>query len=134
MKKEDVELTLSHFEEPLFPRKMMTFSSNGQFTVTSKEEIWQSCKEANYIDCCINAYHEHIEYHGIARQPPNFIFIDLDKSHFSKYKDPVKMLDRALGKSMKNISSVFGQWVAARSDTNNNKIQIITTSSQLGLQ
>ena len=113
---EDIVFILSHFEEPLFPRKMMTSSSNGQFTVTSKEEILQSCKEANYIDCRINAYPEYAEYRGIARQPPNFIFIDLDKSHFSRYRDPVKMLDRALDKALKNISSVFGQRVPASSD------------------
>ena len=111
-----MDFILSHFEEPLFPRKMMTSASNGQFTVTSKEEIWQRCKEANYIDCRINAYPEHVEYQGIARQPPNVVFIDIDKSHFSRYKDPVKMLDRALDKALKNISSVFGQGVAASSD------------------
>ena len=112
---EDIDFILSHFEKPLFPRKMMNLSSNGQFTVTSKEEILQRCKEASYIDCRINAYPEYVEYHGIARQPPNFIFIDLDKSHFSRHKDPVKMLDRVLGKALKNIS-VFGQGVAASSD------------------
>ena len=116
MSKEDIELILSHFEEPLFPRRMMTSASNGQFTVTSKEEIMQGCKEANYIDCCINAYPEHVEYQGIVRQPPNFIFIDLDKSHFSRCKDPVRMLDRALDKTLKNISSVFSQRDAASSD------------------
>ncbi len=115
MNKEDVELILSHFGEPLFPRKMMTYSSNGQFAVTSKEEILQRCKEANYIDCRINAYPEYIEYRGIVRQPPNFIFIDLDKSHFSRYKDPVKILDSALSKALKNISSTLGQRVAASS-------------------
>ena len=123
MNTEDIVFILSHFEEPLFPRKMMTFASNGQFTVTSKEEILQRCKEANYIDCRINAYPEYIEYQGIVRQPPNFIFIDLDKSHFSRYRDPVKMLNRALDKALKNISSIFGQGVAASSDiqSNNNE-------------
>ncbi len=116
MNKEDIDFILSHFEEPLFPRRMMTLSSNGQFTVTSKEELLQRCKESNYIDCCLNAYPEYVEYQGIARQPPNFIFIDLDKSYFSRYKDPMKMLNRALEKTLKNISSVFGQRVPASSD------------------
>jgi hypothetical protein len=116
MSKADIELILSHFEEPLFPRRMMTSASNGQFTVISKEDIWQRCKEANYIDCRINAYPEHIEYQGILRQPPNFIYIDLDKSHFSQYKDPAKMLDTALDKSLKNLSLVFGQRDASSSD------------------
>ena len=46
MSKEDIDFILSHFEEPLFPRRMMTSASKGQFTVTSKEAILQRCKDA----------------------------------------------------------------------------------------
>ena len=47
MKIEDVDSILSHFEDQiqLFPRKMMTFISRGQFSITSKEEIFERCKE-----------------------------------------------------------------------------------------
>ncbi len=106
MRIEDIEFILSHFEEPLFPRKMMTSISNGQFSVTSKEEILQRCRESNYIDCRINAYPEYTEYKGIVRQPPNFVFIDLDKSRFSKYKDPKKMLDFALKNTLKKLLTI----------------------------
>ena len=84
----DIDFILSHFEEPIFPRKMMTAKSNGQFSVSSKEEIFEKCKQANFVDCRINAYPEYTEYKGIVRYPPNFVFIDLDLTTFSKYKDP----------------------------------------------
>ena len=64
----------------------MTPISNGQFSVSCKEEIFEKCKQANFIDCRINAYPEHTEYKGITRYPPNFIFIDLDLASFLKYR------------------------------------------------
>ena len=72
----DIDFILSHFEEPVFPRKMMTAKSNGQFSVSSKEEIFEKCKQASIVDCRINAYPEHTDYKGIMRYPLNFIFID----------------------------------------------------------
>jgi hypothetical protein len=39
-------------------------------------------KQANFMDCRINAYPVYTQYDGINRQPPNFIFIDIDKSSF----------------------------------------------------
>lgn len=100
----EIDFILTHFEVPLFPRKMMTSISNGQFTVTSNEEILQRCKEADYIDCRINAYPEYTQYKGNIRQPPNFVFIDLDLSNFSKYKNPKKMLDRTLENTLKKYN------------------------------
>jgi hypothetical protein len=70
MKIKDIDYIFSHFEGPLFPRNMTTFISNGQFTVRSKEEIHQRGKEADFIDCWINAYPEYIKYKVIIRQPP----------------------------------------------------------------
>lgn len=102
---ESVDFILSHFKDQLqtFPRKMMTSNSNGQFTVNSAEEILERCKGASYVDCRINAYPEYTEYKGIVRQPPNFVFIDLDLSNFSKYKNPQKMLDKTLEYTLKKI-------------------------------
>lgn len=87
----------------------MTSKSNGQFSISSKGEIFEKCKQANFIDCRINAYPEHTEYKGIVRYPPNFVFIDLDLTTFSKYKDPSKALDRSLKNTMKNILSAVSQ-------------------------
>src|SRR6476620_6800016 len=102
----DIDFILSHFVEPIFPRKMMTAKSNGQFSVSSKEELFEKCKQANFIDCRINAYPDYTEYKGIVRYPPNFVFIDLDLSTFSKYKDPQKALDRSLKNTLKKISTL----------------------------
>jgi|SRR6185437_5482241 len=93
MEVKDIKFILSHFEkQTLFPRKMMTFKSNGQFSISSTEEIFEKCELANFIDCRINAYPEYTEFEGIIRYPPNFIFIDLDLANFSKYKDSKKLL------------------------------------------
>jgi hypothetical protein len=112
----DIDFILSHFDNSngddnhnLFPRKMMTDLSNGQFTVYSKEEVLLKCTNSKYIDCRINAYPEytHWKKYCILRHPPNFIFIDLDLANFSKYKNPRKMLDKVLEDTLKNISLVF---------------------------
>ena len=102
----DIDFILSHFEEPIFPRKMMTAVSNGQFSITSKDEIFEKCKQSGFIDCRINAYPEYTEYQGIVRYPPNFIFIDLDLANFSKHKDSKKGLDGVLKNTLKKISSI----------------------------
>src|SRR3954451_19460927 len=103
----DIDFILSHFEEPVFPRKMMTVKSNGQFSVSCKEEMFENCKQANFIDCRINAYPEYTEYKGIVRYPPNFVFIDLDLATFSKNKDPKKALDRSLKNTLNKICDVY---------------------------
>ena len=102
----DIDFILSHFEEPVFPRKMMTSKSNGQFSISSKEEIFEKCKQSNFIDCRINAYPEYVDYKGIVRYPPNFVFIDLDLTTFLKYKDPRKALDKSLKNTLKKISTL----------------------------
>jgi hypothetical protein len=80
---ENIDFILSHFESnSLFPRRMMTKKLNYQFTVYSKHQIVQKCAESNLIDCRINAYPEYTGYKGIIRQPPNFVFIDLDLANF----------------------------------------------------
>jgi hypothetical protein len=107
MEIKDIDFILSHFDSyTLFPRKMMTSVSNGQFSITSKDEIFEKCKQANFIDCRINAYPEYTEYQGIVRYPPNFIFIDLDLANFLKYNDSKKTLDRVLKNTLKNMSSI----------------------------
>ena len=43
---------LNHFQEPLFPRKIMTKKLGYQIEVFNKEEYF---KDSNYEDCRINA-------------------------------------------------------------------------------
>jgi hypothetical protein len=84
----------------------MTAVSNGQFSITSVDEIYEKCKQSDFIDCRINAYPEYTEYQGIVRYPPNFIFIDLDLANFLKYNDSKKTLDSVLKNTLKNMSSI----------------------------
>ena len=81
-----LDFLISHFEEPLFPRKISTFKSNNkQFLTRSRQEIIDSFIESN-SDCKINAYPHLIEYKGIQRHKPDFLFIDLDKNNFKTDK------------------------------------------------
>lgn len=109
MSSSDIEFILSHFESDLFPRKMMTLTSNGQFTVYSEDEIFDKCKQSGFLDCRINAYPEYTrwEKYDMPRYPPNFLFFDLDLTNFIKYKDPKKMLDRTLKDTLNRISALF---------------------------
>jgi hypothetical protein len=104
--KEDIEpgldFIISHFEEPLFPRKISTFKSNNkQFLTRSRQEISDSFIESNLVDCKINAYPYLIEYKGIQRYKPDFLFIDLDKNHFKTDKS----FELALYKTLKKIQN-----------------------------
>jgi hypothetical protein len=75
---------LNHFEEPLFPRTISTYRSEGrQFEVFSREEVIKAFEQSDFLDCRVNAYRSYTQYKGINRQSPNFIFIDLDRSTFN---------------------------------------------------
>jgi hypothetical protein len=80
----EIDFILYHFDNKnnLFPRKMMTAKSNGQFTIYSKDDILKRCIESEFIDCRINAYPEYIKWEKceLIRQSPNFIFIDICSS------------------------------------------------------
>ena len=79
-----IDFILSHFDSSSsqFPRKMMTFRSNGQFTVNTKQEILKRCVQFDFKDCRINAYPETIVKEGILIQSPNFVFVDFDLGNF----------------------------------------------------
>lgn len=104
----NLDFILSHFDaNNLFPRKMMTSISHGQFTVKTKREILSRCRDSNYIDCRINAY----PFFQTANYKPNtqflplpdFVFIDLDLSCFDKFTKPREMLDIALSEVLERI-------------------------------
>ena len=100
-----VDFILSHSEPPIFPRTIMTAATGVQVTVYSKEQILAYCKAANYRDCRINAFPKYTDYHGINRQPANFIFIDLDLVSFG---NDVRKLDREKDRTCRKIKKVFG--------------------------
>lgn len=96
----DIDITLKHFPEPLFPRTISTYKSQGkQFEVFDKDEMLKAYEESSFLDSRVNGYPSYTEYKGIQRYPPNFIFADLDLSLF---KD-IPTLDRALGATLRTI-------------------------------
>ena len=100
--KTGLDFLISHFEEPLFPRKISTFKSNNkQFLTRSSQEILDSFIESNSVDCKINAYPYLIEYKGVQRYKPDFLFIDLDKNNFKTDKS----FELALYNTLKNIKN-----------------------------
>ena len=94
-----VDFILSHFEEPLFPRKISAQKSqNKQFRIETKKDIINACIESNFVDCRINAY--PILRNGVTSWPPNLLFIDLDLADFNSNKKALKL---SLDKTLKNI-------------------------------
>jgi hypothetical protein len=101
---EGIDFILSHFEGPIWPRTVSSCSTQGrQILVYSKAEAIAVFKQANLLDCRINAYLNYTGFGGINRQAPNFIFIDLDLARFNS-RDA---LDRALRSVSKNIKEKF---------------------------
>jgi hypothetical protein len=101
---EGLDFILSHFREAAFPRTISTKATEGrQIVVYSRDEALARFKAANLLDCKINAYPKYVEWEGINRQAPNFIFIDLDQGRFKSRRT----LDRVLDKTLSNINEKF---------------------------
>jgi non-catalytic primase subunit PriX-like protein len=66
---------------------------------SNKEEALARFKQANLLDCRINAYPAYTGFRRINRQTPNFIFIDIDKSTFNTQR----AFDLAISKTLKNF-------------------------------
>lgn len=100
-----LDLLLSHFEPPIWPRKISTALYNGgQVLAHDKEQALAWFKAAKYTDCRINAYSAlYAERSGPNRQVPDFIFVDIDRKHFKSYKDPQKAFNLAVNKTLKNF-------------------------------
>jgi hypothetical protein len=100
-----LEFILGHFEEPIWPRTISTHATKGaQILVYNKEQAIARYKQANLLDCRINAYPDYTEYGGINRQAPNFLFLDLDRSTFSSDKP----FNAAFNKTLRNLSDILG--------------------------
>ena len=97
-----LDFILNHFQEPLFPRKIMTKKLGYQLELFNKEEILEHFKDSNYEDCRINAYPSFTEYHGINRTPISFLMV------VNETKKGKAVLDRALNKTLQKIRKSIG--------------------------
>ena len=107
-----LDFILNHFQEPLFPRKIMTKELGCQVEVFNKEEALEYFKISNYEDCRINAYPPFTEYQGINRTPISFLMVDLDLKDFSGQEEEGKgsekkgktLLEKTLNKTLEKIN------------------------------
>ena len=100
---ENVDFILSHFQSPIFPRKIMTKRLGYQKEVYSKKEVLNYFKSSDYEDCRINAYPSFTNYQGINQVAPSFVMIDLDLRDFDNSKEK---LGRGLNKILSKISTL----------------------------
>ena len=107
-----LDFILSHFQEPIFPRKIMTKQLSYQVEIFNKEEVLEYFKSSNYEDCRINAYPAFTEYHGINRTPISFLMVDLDLKDFADEEDSKKrgkaVLKRMLNNTLRKIRESVG--------------------------
>ena len=104
-----LDFILNHFQEPLFPRKIMTRQLGYQVEIFSKEESLEYFKSSNYEDCRINAYPSFTEYQGINRTPISFLMVDLDLKDFTDSNKKGKpVLDRVLNNTLQKIKGSTG--------------------------
>lgn len=97
-----LDFILSHFPNQRYPRTISTKKTqNSQVKVYSKEDVLIYFKQANFIDCRINAYPSNTIFKEIQRYPPDFIFIDLDRVIFNSER----ALNLALYKTLQTIKN-----------------------------
>lgn len=100
---ETLQFILGHFEEAHFPRTISTKTTdNRQIIVYSKEEAIARFKQANYLDCRINAF-PYVD--GFYNIPVNLIFIDLDLSNFNSKLGLERGLSVTLQKIIEKLDS-----------------------------
>jgi hypothetical protein len=102
-----LDFILKHFQESIFPRKIMTKRLGYQVEVFNKQEALEHFKTSNYEDCRINAYPSFTEYHGINRTPISFLMVDIDWKDFETIKGTA-VLDRVLNKALQKIRESIG--------------------------
>jgi hypothetical protein len=101
----DFEFILDHFQEPLFPRKIMTKALGHQVEVFDKQSALKYFRLSNYEDCRINAYPSYTSFHGINRTAVSFLMVDLDLKDFSKRgnSNREKLLEKGLNKALYKV-------------------------------
>src|SRR5918995_5944772 len=83
----NLESILAHFNNPLFPRTIMTQTLGHQKEVFSRVEALAHFRVSKYQDCRINAYPAYTEYKDINLTAPSFIMIDLDLKDFDDVQE-----------------------------------------------
>ncbi len=94
-----LDYILEQFEEPIFPRKIMTKRLEYQKKVSSKSEALTYFQQSKFLDCRINAYPCLTDYKDVPRYKPSLLFIDLDKNSF----DIERKFQNALDNTLRNI-------------------------------
>jgi hypothetical protein len=103
----DIEAVLNLFEEPVFPRTISTFATQGrQVEVNNIEAMIILFKSSNFMDCRINAFPSFTGYNGINMQAPNFVMCDLNLMKFRTEKLLLKTLDETAANIKKEIEGV----------------------------
>ncbi|MGB7956385.1 MAG: hypothetical protein WCF23_20625, partial [Candidatus Nitrosopolaris sp.] len=101
---EGIDFMLSHFHEPIFPRRIFT-PIQKQIKIENTNEILKYFEESKYYDCRISAFpfleKWYIKLHGPQR--PHILFIDLDASQFKSGR----ALYLALVQTLRNIQERF---------------------------
>jgi hypothetical protein len=69
---QNLDFILGHFQNPLFPRRIMTKRLGYQKEVLDKQSVLKYFRSSNYEDCRVNAYPSFTNFHGINRTPPKF--------------------------------------------------------------
>jgi hypothetical protein len=100
----NLDFILEHFDNPLFPRTIMTKTISYQKEVYNKQEALSYFRAAKYQDCRINAYPYYTGYKGINLTAPSFIMIDLDLKDFNHVREE---LDKTLHKTLDKINNAF---------------------------
>jgi hypothetical protein len=99
-----LDFILTHLQEPIFPRYIMTKALGYQKEVFNKKDALVYYRTSNYEDCRINAYPSFTKYKDINRTAPTFLIMDIDLKDFAS-KDK---LDRSLNRVLKKIETVMG--------------------------
>jgi hypothetical protein len=99
---QNLNFILSHFQEPIFPRNIMTKPLGYQKEVFNIQKTLEYFRASDYEDCRINAYASFTKYDHINRTPPTFLIIDIDLKDFDYSKDK---LDRAMNRILKKIKT-----------------------------
>lgn len=101
---QSLDFILGHFEEPFFPRTISTHTTEGgQILLFNKDEALARFEQANYLDCRINPYPDYTGFHGVNRQAPNFVLIDLDRAIFKTERQ----FQLAVTRTMENIKRLL---------------------------
>ena len=95
-----LDFILNHFQEPIFPRKIMTRDLGYQIEVFNKQEALEYFKSSRFEDCRINAYPPFTEYQGINRTPISFLIVDIDLKDFGRGDSKRKIIRKGINQSL----------------------------------